>query len=259
MDPIIIPVLIVFGLIVGSFNNVLIYRVPRGESIVKPGSHCPSCQEPIKWYDNIPVLSYLLLRGKCRHCHEKIPFKYPAVELLTALLFVISYLHFGLSFDMFVAILFFNVGLLVIVTDLETRIIPDVYQILILASGLGYVVYHLIQGDTEPGFHIFGLIIGFVILYMIRIIGELVYKREALGLGDVKLLAVGGFLIGWPNVFLTLLFASVAGSLLELTLIGMKVKSRDDEIAFGPYLMISMMVLFLYGNDIIRWYLAFLP
>jgi leader peptidase (prepilin peptidase) / N-methyltransferase len=260
MDFTVLALIIVFGILIGSFNNVLIFRVPRQESVVKPGSRCFDCQKPLKWYDNIPLLSYVLLKGRCRYCGAKIPLRYPLVEALTGLMFGLVYLRFGLSFDTLFALVFVNVGIIIVFIDRDFKIIPDSFILVLLGVGLGNFVFKAFSEELfDPGFYLFGLVIGFLILFIIRIFGELVYKREALGLGDVKLLAVGGFYLGWPNVFLTLLISSVVASVIELTLIAMKKRSREDQIPFGPYLMIGLTVALFFGTDIISWYIGLMP
>lgn len=259
MDIFVLLAVFLFGVIIGSFNNVLIHRIPRGMSIIRPGSRCFSCHEPLKWYDNIPLLSYILLGGKCRYCKARIPFRYFLVELLTGVLFVLLYLKFDLTVDFALAAIFINTGIIVVFIDRDYRIIPDFLILIILAVGLANL---LVRATTEPGFdvgfYIFGLIIGFLVLFIVRVFGELIYKREALGLGDVKLLAVGGFYLGWPYVFLTLLLSSVIASIIELSLIRFGVRSRDDQIPFGPYLVIGLALSLFVGEEIITWYTGLL-
>ncbi len=259
MDTIYTLLFIIFGTLIGSFNNVIIHRYPRGESIVKPGSHCPQCGHVLAWYENIPLFSYLFLKGKCSSCKEPIPIRYFIVELLTGLLFGFAYAYYGFSAELIFALIFINVGLIIIYIDIDHRIIPDLFNVILFLLASAFVIH---QSITVEGFnigtHLFGLIIGFMLLYMIRIFGELAYKREALGLGDVKLLAVGGFFLGWPNVLLTIMLASIVASVIELTLIKMKKKDRHDEIAFGPYLMGVMIFLMFFGNDLISWYINLL-
>ncbi|MCF7932181.1 MAG: prepilin peptidase [Acholeplasmataceae bacterium] len=260
MEITILAIIIIFGILIGSFNNVLIHRIPRNESIVKPGSRCFDCHKPLKWYDNIPLVSYLVLRGRCRYCGAKIPFRYFLVELLTGVMFGLVYLRFGLSADMVLAAVFVNVGIIIVFIDRDFKIIPDTFILILLGVGLANLIVKAFSGDPfDVGFYLFGLIIGFLILFFIRIFGELIYKREALGLGDVKLLAVGGFYVGWPNVFLTLLISSVVASIVELTLIALKIRSREDQIPFGPYLMIGLTVALFFGTDMISWYLSLMP
>ncbi|MFP4187643.1 MAG: prepilin peptidase [Acholeplasmataceae bacterium] len=259
MDTIYTLLFIILGTLIGSFNNVVIHRYPRGESIVKPRSRCPECGHVLAWYENIPLFSYLFLRGRCSSCKEPIPIRYFLVELLTGLLFGFAFAYYGFSAELIFALIFIDVGLIIIYIDLDHHFIPDLFNAILFVLASGYVVY---QAVTVEGFnvgtHLFGLIIGFMLLYMIRIFGELAYKREALGLGDVKLLAVGGFYLGWPNVLLTIMLASVIASVIELTLIKMKKKDRRDEIAFGPYLMGVMIILMFFGNDLISWYINLL-
>lgn len=271
----------IFGLAIGSFLNVCIYRIPLNQSIVKPRSHCPKCNNLITWYDNIPLLSYLILRGKCRHCKTPISIRYFIVELLTGLLFLIVVWKFeGLNIVSVTYLVI--VGCLIAITfiDLDHFIIPDVitYPNMILGMLISVILsflpntrflisswtsgpFSLVAGKFYPLYNaIFGLVIGGGILLLIGTTAKWILKKEAMGGGDVKLLAAMGTFIGYKLVLLTLILASFVGSIIgAIVLIQAKKKEKDATpfghyIPFGPYLAIGIFIALIWGNDIINWY-----
>ncbi|MDI6783091.1 MAG: prepilin peptidase [bacterium] len=276
-----IPYLFLFGLAIGSFLNVCIYRIPLNQSIVKPRSHCPNCNNLIAWYDNIPLLSYLILRGKCRHCKEPISIRYFIVELLTGILFVLVAWQFGgLNFVSITYIII--VGCLIVITfiDLDHFIIPDVitYPLMILGLVISLILvymptqeflinhemsgpFSLNAGRLYPLYNaLFGLVIGGGILLLIGTTAKWILKKEAMGGGDVKLLAAMGTFLGYKLVLLILILASFVGSIIgAIVLIQAKRKEATATpfghyIPFGPYLAIGAVLALIWGNDIINWY-----
>lgn len=256
----------VFGTILGSFANVLIYRIPRNKSIVFPASACGSCGTPIKWYDNIPIISYLILGGKCRHCGAPYSVRYLFVELLMGLLFAYSAYYFAgipLAFIMtiFAAIFIFVLTVLFWI-DLEHYILPDVITIPFLVLGLmiaigidltmktGYPFF-----VTSTFFGIVGALSGFVFFYLIALIGQLVYKKEAMGGGDIKLVAGLGMWLGWKILIVSLFISFALGVLMYLLL---KNRFKDGLFPFGTALALSGIVSLFFGQSIINWYLNFL-
>ncbi|MCM8818971.1 MAG: prepilin peptidase [Candidatus Omnitrophica bacterium] len=245
-------VIFILGLIFGSFANVCIYRLPKGKSIIYPSSFCPNCNKPIKWYDNIPLLSYIILKGKCRYCKSKISFRYFIVELLTGLLFFIIYKKFGLSYLNFVFDIFVLSLIIVSFIDIDTFLISDVIVIPGIFLGLFFSFLfpkiHNMERLNSFLYSFIGAIVGGGVLIFLAIIGKLLFKKEAMGGGDVKLLAMIGAFLGWKPILLTLFFASVIGVLISLILIMMKKKKVDDYIPFGPYLAIGAIIsIFLKG------------
>ena len=209
----------IFGIIIGSFSNVVIYRLPNNLSIVKPRSACPKCHKEIKWYDNIPILSYVLLKGKCRECHEKIPFRYPLVEGIMGIMYLLA-------------------------------------SILIL--GFAHLVFVFINDGFEETFsHLLGMVFGFGLLLLVRRLGFVFYKREALGFGDVKLMGASGLFLGLGLTLLSFLIASITGAIIETILMKTKVRKKHAEIPFGPYLILGMLISLFFGNMIISWYFGF--
>lgn len=257
MEIIILVSLLVLGLIIGSFMNVVIYRVPRNLSIVSPGSKCSSCNSEVKPYDNIPILSYILLGGKCRKCKEKISIRYPLVELLVGILYVLCYLFLGLTVELILGLIFVTCAVGIIFIDIDFKIIPDSFIVIIGLLGIGIMVNNYINaGFDGVVLNILGFVFGLGIFLIIRLAGSMIYKKEAMGLGDVKLMAVAGLYLGLLNTFLTILISSVVASIIEVTLIKLKIRKKDDEIPFGPYLVIGMIISLFVGTYIMDWYLG---
>jgi len=231
----------IFGLIFGSFVNVCIYRLPKGKSIVTPGSFCPKCKRSILWYDNIPLLSYIFLGGKCRYCKEKISPRYFMVELLTGFLFLILYVKFNLQSVFFIYLLLVLSLIIVSFIDLETFLIPDIIVIPGIFLGL---LFSVLSPDVfgEMGrkasflYSLTGAILGAAIPFFLGVVGKMIYKKDAMGGGDVKLLAMIGAFLGWRSVLVSMFFGSLLGTVVSLTLIGLKLKKMDDYVPFGPYL-----------------------
>ncbi len=241
----------VLGLVFGSFANVCIYRLPKGRSLVNPGSHCPGCGHAIVWYDNIPVLSWFLLRARCRFCHEKISARYPVVELLTGILFLGLYLKFQNSPILLPAFVHLGIFLLSLVIisfiDIDTYLIPDVIVlpgIILGLVGAFFIPEYFFSLSRVEGllYSLAGMFLGGFLLWLIAILGRIAYKKDAMGGGDVKLLAMIGAYLGWKSVFITIFFAALLGSIISLTLIGLKIKKMDDYIPFGPYLALGAVI-----------------
>ncbi len=236
------------GLIFGSFLNVCIYRIPRGLSIVSPPSYCPFCLKRIKWYDNIPLFSYIFLKGRCHSCKSKIPIKYPLVELLGGLIALVIFLKFGFSMK-FIFWLIFGYCLLVLsFIDLELFIIPDIIILILLISGVFFVIYN---NTVLSG--IIGGIFGFALFYILSVVFSKIFKQEALGFGDVKLLGVIGLWVGWRGVIYTVFCASFIGSIVGLVLIILFGKNFKAKIPFGPFLAISAFSYLFIGHSILHF------
>lgn len=239
---------VISGLIIGSFLNVLIYRIPRKQSIVRPSSFCPDCREKIRFYDNIPVLSYLILKGRCRNCGASISIRYPIVEIMTAFLFAMNYFFFGITFMTILGIVFSCILIAVTMIDIEFRIIPNVIIIPALIIGLGLSIFLIGETWWKPlafsaGSFVFMLII------------HLIYPR-GMGLGDVKFSAVLGAFLSQTvvvGIFLGFLF----GSLYGLSVIIIRKKKLKQAIPFGPFLSLGSLVALLWGKNILKWYLGF--
>jgi leader peptidase (prepilin peptidase) / N-methyltransferase len=238
------------GLCVGSFLNVCIHRLPRGGSLVKPRSRCPGCEYELKWYDNIPVISYALLGGRCRKCRSRISLRYPVVELITAVVFLVHYSVFGLSALMVVRLIFACALIVLFAIDLEHQILPNVITLPGIAAGM---VFSL---AFPPGVldALLGAVVGGGVLW---IIGEAYYRysgQEGMGGGDVKMLAMVGAFLGWKLVLVTLIVSSLAGSALGLLLIVSRRGSMKQALPYGTFLAIGALLASLYGERIVDWY-----
>jgi leader peptidase (prepilin peptidase)/N-methyltransferase len=265
---------LLFGLIVGSFLNVCIVRLPRGRSIVSPPSHCPRCKKGIKFYDNIPVISFLVLRGKCRACGEPISWRYPAVELLNGLMYVWTVREFGFGGEMFLVMAFCSALIVVTFIDYDHQIIPDVITLPGMLLGLMLApLFMSVLADPLP-FHsgsllphagpyltgflnsFIGLLFGATPLFAIGLLWEKLRNVEAMGGGDVKLMGMVGSFLGWKGALLTIMLGALAGSVVGITLILLKRHKMDKVIPFGPFLAVGAVVAMFYGYDIVSWYLG---
>lgn len=243
---------VIFGAIVGSFLNVCIFRLPKGESIVWPGSHCPHCKKPIKFYDNIPLLSYLLLGGKCRQCHRSISLQYPLVEGITALSSLLLIMKFGLSLTYLIYFAFVSALIVITVIDLYHQIIPDVISLPGIGAGL---LASLIIPQITFFNSLLGVLSGGGSLFLIATVYQWLFKREGMGGGDVKLLAMVGAFLGWKAVILTILLGSFIGSITGIIVMVLKGKDFKYAIPFGPFLSLGAVAALFYGETIIQWYL----
>lgn len=247
----------ILGLVIGSFLNVVIYRFPKGKNIAYPSSYCPACNNKLKWYHNIPIFSYLFLKGKCAFCKEKISPRYLIVELITMVAFLLIFIQFRLSYDLIFYFIFVVFGVLIAFIDLDEKIIPDLFLIVLSFNAIGFLVYKLLTVENYSWLsHIYGLLAGFLPFLLIRFISGKIYKREALGFGDVKYMAVIGFFVGWQKVLLLILIGSFLASVIQITLISLKKKERDEEFAFGPYLIFGSYLAIVYGQYIIDFYVG---
>lgn len=258
----VLPLLVfVLGAIVGSFLNVCILRLPKEESIVSPSSHCPNCKTPIRFYDNVPLLSYLFLRGRCRFCGEKISPRYFVVELLMASLSVALFHHLGLGFAFFVNFVFVAALVVISFVDLDVRIVPDVISLPGIAVGLlSAIVSWLLSIDPllilpSPVSSLLGVVFGGGILLIVAWGYEYFTGVEGMGGGDIKLLAMIGAFLGWPSIPLTLFFASLAGSVVGLAFMVMKGVGSKFALPFAPFLCLGALFHLFFASDLITFYL----
>ena len=250
-------VVCILGLIFGSFANVCIYRMPRNMSVVKPNSHCTSCNAFIKWYDNIPILSYIFLKGKCRRCKSKISIKYPLVEFSCGVLFVSMYYLYGFVFMLIPFCLLVFSLLVTAIIDFEFKIIPDEISFMLMIVGFVTSFFNLNLGETI-GQRVLNSFLGFLVgggsLFIIAVIGKFIFKKDAMGGGDIKVMAGVGTFIGWDKVLFAIFVASLFGSIVGIILIICKKIGRKQEIPFGPYLALSsFLTLFLSPQMIINY------
>jgi leader peptidase (prepilin peptidase)/N-methyltransferase len=249
----IVPAIVVFGLMVGSFLNVCIGRIPAGESIVHPGSRCPNCRVPIRWYDNIPVLSYLVLGGRCRACHVRISPRYVFVEIATAIAFLVQWWFVGSDPLLLVSRLVFTALLIAMFgTDLETQRLPDAFTLPGVAVGILFSIW-LPPGPIDS---VLGAAVGAGILLALRWLWERLRGVEAMGLGDVKMLAMIGAFLGWRQVFVVLFLATLSGAVVGVALSAAKGRSLQVKLPFGTFLAVAAYVGSLVGVPLLDWYLG---
>jgi len=243
----------IFGLMIGSFLNVCISRLPAGESIVSPPSRCPRCGKPIAWRDNIPVLGYLILGGKCRNCGNRISVMYPMVEMVTAACFVAQCL-FGGSDPVFLAtrLLFTSFLIILFGTDLQTMRLPNVI------TYPGIVIGVICSLFLPPGVmsSLIGAALGAAIPWLIRWVWYRIKGVEAMGLGDVKMLAMIGAFLGWKQVWVVLFLASLTGALVGIIILRSRGRSMASRLPFGTFLAVAAFVASLVGESLVAWYLS---
>lgn len=242
-----------FGAIVGSFLNVCIFRLPQEQSIVSPPSHCPSCNYRIRWYDNIPLLSYLMLRGRCRGCGIKISLQYPLVELLNALLTLALFLRFGPTLAFAVLVLFCSSLVVITFIDIEHQIIPD--EISLPGIIIGFVCSFFLHGHSWLN-SLLGILLGGGSLLLVAYGYQWLTGKEGMGGGDIKLLAMMGAFLGWKSILFIVFASSLVGSVIGITM--MLVQKKDSKLAipFGPYLALGAVLYIFYGRQLIHWYLS---
>jgi leader peptidase (prepilin peptidase) / N-methyltransferase len=234
------------GLAIGSFCNVCIYRLPKKESVVFPASHCTSCNKPIWAFDNIPVLSYLFLGGKCRTCGQKIAIVYPMIELVTGLLLVAVVIKFGISWESLIYAIVCPTLVVITMIDYEHQIIPDRITLPGIVFGLGAGSY--LVGPINAGL---GFLIGGGLFYLIAIL-----SRGGMGGGDIKFIAGAGALLGWQKVLLIIFLGATLGSIIGLALMAAQKKDRKSQIPFGPFLALGTLIAIFFGDNLLRLYLA---
>jgi len=242
-----------FGLVVGSFLNVCIYRLPLKQSIVWPASRCAKCQRELSWYENVPVLAWLVLGGRCRSCKDRISAMYPIVELVTGALFVGAYLLYGVTPLTFVRIGFGCSMIVLFVIDLQHRILPNVITVTGVPIGFALSLF-LPPGWKES---LIGLAIGGGVLF---VIGEAYYRLrgiDGLGMGDVKMLAMIGAFLGWRLTLVTLIFASFTGALVGVALLTSGRGGMKAALPFGTFLAVGAVVAAVAGDQIFNWYVGF--
>jgi len=243
-----------FGAIFGSFANVVIYRLPLGQSVVAPRSRCMNCEKPIAWYDNIPIFSWFILRGRCRHCGQRYSFRYAAVETLMGVTFVALYLKLGLCW-LLLEYLIFAFGLITAsCIDLDHMILPDVFTLSGIALGL---VGAAVNPEREFLPALFGFLLGGGSLWAVAAIYALLRKQEGMGGGDIKLLAWIGAVLGWTSVPFVVIISSLVGSLVGLIVMARTKGNLSQAIPFGPYLAFGAILYILCGHALAQLYIHF--
>lgn len=251
----------VFGALIGSFLNVCIYRIPRSQSIIWPSSRCPSCNNPINYYDNIPIFSYFfLLKGRCRSCREKISGKYPLVEALNACIYLLVFWRFGPGWSSAVYCILCSALIVITFIDLDFQIIPD--RITLPGIPLGLIAGSFILPDpflraTDLGYKasLVGAVSGFSLFYLVAFLSIKILKKEGMGGGDIKLMAMLGAFLGWKAVILTTFLGSLSGSIIGIGLIAFRGREKGSLIPFGPFLALGALLSLFFGQEILIWYL----
>jgi leader peptidase (prepilin peptidase)/N-methyltransferase len=242
--------LTVAGAAIGSFLNVLIYRIPEGQSIIFPSSHCPKCTHSIRFYDNVPIISYLVLRGRCRDCQEKISLRYPFVEAITALLSMFLFWKFGLSAKYIFSFIFTCALIVITFIDLDHQIIPDVITLPGIPVFFLIAIFFMGIPFMEA---LLGILIGGGCLFAIAFIYELITKREGMGGGDIKLLAMLGAFLGWKSLFFILFVSSLLGAVVGISVMIVRGKDMKYAVPFGPFLSIAAVAYLFVGIDVMNF------
>ena len=242
----------VLGTIIGSFLNVCIYRIPAGKSIVSPPSSCPNCGHQIRWYQNIPILSYLFLGAKCASCKTKISLRYPAIEFLTGILFAAVLYDFGFSVATLVYWLFVAALVTITFIDLDHQIIPDVISLpgIIVGFICSFFIPWLSWVDSS-----LGILLGGGILLSIAWLYEKIAHREGMGGGDIKLLGMLGAFLGWKAILPVVFISSLVGSLIGIPVMLLQKGDSKLAIPFGPFLAFAAIIYLFWGTELVYWYL----
>lgn len=241
-------ILFLFGITIGSFLNVCIYRIPRKQSIAYPPSHCTACKSRLRPIDLIPLLSYMLLRGKCGYCGGKVSPQYPMVELANGLLYITLFHIYGFSLNAIIYALLISVLLVISIIDYSYYKIPDGLNGLIILLGVVYLMFN--KSEVSMMNHLLGLVVGGGLFLLISII-----SKGAMGGGDIKLMGSLGLLFGWQKILVIALLAFNIGAIMSIIMIVCKIKNKKDTIPFGPFIAVSAYIVLVYGTQIMAWIL----
>jgi leader peptidase (prepilin peptidase) / N-methyltransferase len=239
------------GALIGSFLNVCIYRLPRHESILWPGSHCPSCGKPIAWYDNSPVISYALLGGRCRTCQASIPVRYPVVEAANAIGYLVIFWQFGPNGTTVLYAALCSALIVVAGTDLSHKIIPDAVTLPGIVVGLLGAATVLPVSVISS---VLGIAVGGGLLWILAWASPYLFGKEGMGGGDIKLVAMVGAFLGWKPALLTIMIGSLIGSVVGIGLIAARIIKRDEYVPFGPFLVVGAMLSMFFARQLLAWY-----
>ncbi|MFC1819814.1 prepilin peptidase [Thermodesulfobacteriota bacterium] len=245
----------IFGLILGSFLNVCIHRIPFNKSIINPPSSCPLCGEKIRFYDNIPLISYIALLGKCRYCHRSIPIRYPLVELITGLLSISLFTRYHLNHEFFLFLVFSSALIIISFIDLRHQIIPDIISLpgIIFGLAISFFSSHITWYDS-----LIGIIGGGGVLYLVAVVFERLTGKEGMGGGDIKLLAMIGSWMGWRAIPFIILISSLTGTIIGGGSLLLARQGLKTKISFGPFLALGTLVYLFFGREIVAWYFQFI-
>lgn len=239
-----IVVFFIFGITLGSFYNVVGYRLPKEQSLLFPSSHCPNCNHKLKASELVPIFSFLFQKGKCKNCEINISWFYPSFELLTGILFVLCYLIFGISIDLAIALTFVSALVIIIISDYQTMIIPD--EVLIVSSILLIIEIFIKGGLNDTLVAIGNGVIAFILMFLLKKFGDFLFKKESMGGGDIKLMFVFGLVIGWQMSIISIFIASLIGLPISLLVLYFK---KENIIPFGPFLASGAIIILLTKID----------
>jgi leader peptidase (prepilin peptidase) / N-methyltransferase len=250
----------IFGLVMGSFFNVCICRIPKEESVISPPSHCTACGNQLKFYDMLPVLSFLILKGRCRYCSIKVSTRYALVELLTAAVYTALFQRYSLSIEFLAAAFLMSILIIVFFIDLDYKIIPHGLTLIGLGGGVILVVFKFfnpmpIFGNENWWSHLLGILPGSGILLLVAVLALIIYKSdEGMGMGDVYIFAPIGLFLGWKLCLLNLLISILIAGFCSIVLLIIRKKNRKDAIAFGPFIVTGTFIVLMWGNSFLNWY-----
>lgn len=247
MELIMIVIMFVFGIIFGSFFNVVGYRLPIGESLLYPSSHCPKCNHKLSYFELFPIFSYIFQLGKCKKCKNKISLIYPVVEFITGILFVFSYLIFGYNIEMIISLIFVSAMIIIIISDIRYMIISD--EVLII-SGVLIFIFKIYHGGINiiPDILI-DMVIPFVFMLLIKLFGDFVFKKESMGGGDIKLMILFGLVLGFELSIVSIFISTILA--LPISLIAL-IKKNEHMLPFGPYLAVAALIIHFFKIDFIE-------
>lgn len=254
METLYLIIFFIFGSIMGSFYHVIATRLSKGKSIITPASHCEKCNHQLKWYELIPIISYIIQGGKCRHCKEKLPLSYLLMEICTGILFAVCYHVFGFTLELISSIIFVSSLIIIIISDIEYMIILD--EVLIFAI-FGIIIIDIVDvGLYETSLRVLAGLGSFATMYLVKKVGDIMFKQESLGGGDIKLMFLIGLVIGYPMAICNIFFATFIAFPIALFLLIFK---KDNIIPFGPFLSMSGIILYIWGltfSDIITFLIS---
>ena len=255
MESIFAIYIFILGLLIGSFLNVCIYRIPRGESIAYPPSHCTSCGNKIKYYDLIPVLSWIFLRGKCRKCNEKISSRYALIELTTAILFLLTYFEYGVSIYLLKFLILIPFLIVIAMIDYDTMDVYTTTTWCAIAMGIVLLGVNFYLGEPVD-IYIYGAILGAGTITLIILLSKLILGSEGMGWGDAEICGLCGLFLGLKLTIVMMFFSFIIGGVIGVYLLWFKKKSGRSEMPFGPSIIISALLIMIWGDRILNWYLA---
>jgi leader peptidase (prepilin peptidase)/N-methyltransferase len=255
MEPLPAVLAAVLGLCVGSFLNVCIYRLPRGQSLASPPSRCPRCERPLRWHHNVPILSWLALRGRCAYCLAPISVQYPIIELVTALVWLLVVWMTPVGWLLASRLVLATALIVLFMIDLEHQLLPNAITLPGIVVGLAFSVV------APPGWveSLLGIVLGGGVLYGIAAAYYLLRKEEGMGMGDVKMLAMVGAFLGWRAVLLTLVLSSFAGAVIGVAMMLLQRGTMRYALPFGTFLAVGAFIAMLFGDAILTWYLGYFP